>query len=291
MGHLLAANTISDYFQEGWGLSTAWALALAAFIHALILINFFAAAPLVYIWAERKISGRIQDRLGPTRVGGKFGWLQGLADGFKLIQKEDLVPKAADSMLFRMAPYIVCVASFCAFIFLPFSDGWVAVAADVGLFVLFAVLSLEVLGVILAGYSSGSKWALFGGIREAAQMVSYEIPLAISALVPVVAVGTLNLGEIGNAQSGWFWNWLMFHDPFCFFGFFCVLHCGDGELQTGTVRSGRSRKRTGSRLSYRIQRHTVVVLLYGRICQHVCGECGGCHPVSGRLAYRDRPAR
>ncbi|MCH7685368.1 MAG: NADH-quinone oxidoreductase subunit NuoH [Planctomycetes bacterium] len=222
MDLLFAANTISEFLQEKLGLeSLGWiAPVLAALIHAFILINFFALAPLIFIWAERKVSGRIQDRLGPTRVGGKFGWLQGLADGIKLIQKEDLVPSAADSMLFRMAPYLVCIASFCAFLFLPFSDGWVAVASDVGLFVLFAVLSLEVLGVILAGYSSASKWALFGGIREAAQMVSYEIPLAISALVPVVAVGTLNLGEISNAQSGWVWNWLLFHDPFCFLGFF-----------------------------------------------------------------------
>jgi NADH-quinone oxidoreductase subunit H len=229
MDLLFAVNTIAEFLHKKLGPESVdgvlsepsgWVLGLAALFHAAILINFFALSALVFIWAERKVSGRIQDRLGPTRVGGKFGWLQGLADGIKLIQKEDLCPSAADSMLFRMSPYLVCVASFCAFVFLPFSDGWVAVASDVGLFVMFAVLSLEVLGVILAGYSSASKWALFGGIREAAQMVSYEIPLAISALVPVVAVGTLNLGEISNAQSGWVWNWLLFHDPFCFLGFF-----------------------------------------------------------------------
>ncbi|MGE3316880.1 MAG: NADH-quinone oxidoreductase subunit H, partial [Planctomycetaceae bacterium] len=88
------------------------------------------------------------------------------------------------------------------------------------LFLLLAILSLEVFGIILAGYSSGSKWSLFGGMREAAQMVSYEIPLAISALVPVVAVGSLNLGEIGRMQHGWFLNWMIFHDPFTFIAFF-----------------------------------------------------------------------
>lgn len=218
---LLAANSIQGWLEESRGLSPEWALGLAAFIHAFLLINVFGLAPFVFIWAERKVSGRIQDRLGPTRVGGRFGWLQSLADGIKLIQKEDLVPPAADALLFRMAPYLACIASFCGFMVLPFSDGWVAVAADIGLFVLVGILSLEVLGIILAGYSSGSKWALFGGMREAAQMVSYEIPLAICALIPIVAAGSLNLMEIGNLQAGWFFgNWLLFHDPFTFLAFF-----------------------------------------------------------------------
>jgi NADH-quinone oxidoreductase subunit H len=221
---ILAAGTIGEYFTGvrilGWELSESVALVIAAIIHASLLMALFGLAPFFFIWAERKVSGRIQDRLGPTRVGGKFGWLQSLADGIKLIQKEDLCPDAADKMLFRLAPFMVCVASFGAFMVLPFSDGWVAVASDVGLFLLLAILSLEVFGIVLAGYSSGSKWSLFGGMREAAQMVSYEIPLAISALVPVVALGTLNLGEIGRMQQGWFVNWMIFHDPFTFIAFF-----------------------------------------------------------------------
>ena len=193
---------------------------IAAIIHAVLLVHVFAVSPFAFIWLERKVSGRIQDRLGPTRVGGLFGWLQSLADGIKLVQKEDLCPSAADSMLFRSAPYIVCVSSFAAFMVLPFSHGWVAVAADCGLFIILAILSLEVFGIIMAGYSSGSKWSLFGGMREAAQMVSYEIPLAICALVPVIAAGSLNLGEVGGMQRGWFTNWFMFHDPFTFIAFF-----------------------------------------------------------------------
>lgn len=208
--NIFAAGTLADVVGP----------VLAALFHAAVLFALFGLAPFAFIWAERKVSGRIQDRLGPTRVGGRFGWLQSLADGIKLIQKEDLVPTAADSMLYRMAPYLVCIASFCTFMVLPFSDGWVAVASDIGLFVLVAILSLEVFGIILAGYSSGSKWSLFGGMREAAQMVSYEIPLAICALIPIVAVGSLNLMEIGSYQSGWFVNWLMFHDPFTFIAFF-----------------------------------------------------------------------
>ncbi len=213
---MFAAQSIADFFKFLGG----WQYVVAAIIHAVLLVHVFAVCPFAFIWLERKVSGRIQDRLGPTRVGGLFGWLQSLADGIKLVQKEDLCPPAADSMLFRSAPYVVCVASFAAFMVLPFSHGWVAVAADCGLFIILAILSLEVFGIIMAGYSSGSKWSLFGGMREAAQMVSYEIPLAICALVPVVAAGSLNLGEIGGMQRGWFGYWFLFHDPFTFIAFF-----------------------------------------------------------------------
>lgn len=220
MPTVVAATTLREAFGDWFALPEMWAYVGAAVVHAVLLILLFGLAPFAFIWLERKVSGRIQDRLGPTRVGGRFGWLQSLADGIKLVQKEDLVPKAADSMLFRVAPYIVCIASFAVFMVVPFSPGWVAVAADVGLFVLLAILSLEVFGIILAGYSSGSKWSLFGGMREAAQMVSYEIPLAICALIPVVGLGTLNLSEISAVQAGWFINWMVFHDPFTFIAFF-----------------------------------------------------------------------
>jgi len=205
---------VTDWLP-GWAI-----LMLVVVIHVALVGAFFGLPAGVFIWAERKVAGRIQDRLGPTRVGGRFGWLQTLADGGKLIQKEDLVPKDADKMLFQLAPYIVVVSSFAAFMFLPFSDGLVAVASDVGLFVAMAVLSLEVLGIVLAGYSSASKWSLFGGMREAAQMVSYEVPLGITAVIPVAIVGSMSLNDIGAVQSGWFTNWLLLHDPFAFVAFF-----------------------------------------------------------------------
>jgi NADH-quinone oxidoreductase subunit H len=215
--------TISQYLSSkecAWLGLPDGAEAWAAIIHIALLGLFFGLPAGVFIWAERKVSGRIQDRLGPTRVGGRFGWLQSLADGGKLVQKEDLAPQAADRMLFRVAPYLVVIASFGAFLFLPFSNGWVALALDVGLFLALAILSLEVLGIILAGYSSGSKWSLFGGMREAAQMVSYEVPLGITAVIPVAIAGSMNLGEIGHMQSGGFWNWFLFRDPFTFLAFF-----------------------------------------------------------------------
>ena len=217
MSLILAAESLAEIIT-GITECEPCSVAIAAVIHVALIGAFFGLPAGIFIWAERKVSARIQDRLGPTRVGGRFGWLQALADGAKLVQKEDLCPKAADKPLFRIAPYVVVIASFAAFMFLPFTDGWAAVSLDVGLFALFAMLSLEVIGVILAGYASGSKWALFGGMREAAQMVSYEIPMSICALIPIVMAGTLNLNEVIHYQSAdWigaippFLHWNVFH--------------------------------------------------------------------------------
>src|SRR5262249_19586257 len=183
---------LNKLFGSGLSLSDENAVGymVAALIHIALLINVVAVGALIFIWMERKIAGRIQDRLGPTRVGGKFGWLQTLADGIKLIAKEDITPKDADPMLFKLAPYISFAASFSAYMLLPFANGWVAVASAVGAFLIIAILGLEVFGVILAGYSSGSKWSLFGGMREAAQVVSYEVPIGMCVVVPIVICGT-----------------------------------------------------------------------------------------------------
>jgi NADH-quinone oxidoreductase subunit H len=231
MNGLFAAITLEDFLASQiayWTRMTVdsetvllIAFLVAALTHAGLLLGLFSGLPVFYIWLERKVAGRIQDRLGPTRVGGNFGWLQTIADGIKLIQKEDLVPKDADSLIFRMSPYLATIASFAAFMVLPISDGWVAVTAECGAFLILALMSLEVLGIILAGYSSGSKWALFGAMREAAQMVSYEIPMAICALIPLMIAGSLNFQVIGRMQSGGFWNWFILHDPFTFLAFFC----------------------------------------------------------------------
>ena len=163
---------------------------IAALVSANLLLVFVAVSAIFFIWLERKVAGRIQDRLGPTRVGGKFGWLQTIADGIKLLVKEDLIPADADQMLFRLGPYIAFCGSFLAFIALPFANGVVAMTLNIGVFFMLAVMSTEVFGIILAGYGSGSKWSLFGGMREAAQMVSYEVPMAICVLVPVIVAGT-----------------------------------------------------------------------------------------------------
>jgi len=212
-------------------LAPEWlAYVVAGLVHAVLLVTLVAAGALVFIWLERKVSGRIQDRLGPTRVGGKFGWLQTLADGVKLIAKEDLMPEGADAMLFRVAPYVSFCASYAGYMALPFADGWVAVRMNVAVFFIIAVLGVEVFGVILAGYASASKWSLFGAMREAAQVVSYEVPLGMCVVVPVLIAGSMDLTTIAEMQAGWFTNWLVFHDPFTFVTFWVYFTCATASV-------------------------------------------------------------
>jgi NADH-quinone oxidoreductase subunit H len=206
-----------------WPEWLAWTI--TAVVAAVLILNVIAGGALVFIWAERKIAARIQDRLGPTRTGGRFGWLQSLADGIKLLAKEDLMPEGADGMLFRLAPYVSFCASFCAFIALPFAFDFVGQRLNVGVFFVVAVLGLEVFGVILAGYASASKWSLFGAMREAAQVVSYEVPLGMCVVVPVMLAGSMDLVTIAEKQGGWFTNWYLFHDPFTFVIFWVYVTC------------------------------------------------------------------
>ncbi|MCS7045128.1 MAG: NADH-quinone oxidoreductase subunit H [Gemmataceae bacterium] len=210
---LLAASTLST-----------WVI-VVAFIAAALLIGLMLVSAIFSVWLERKVAGRIQDRLGPTRVGGKFGWLQTLADGVKLLAKEDFIPAVADQMLFRVGPYIALVGSFMGFLALPFGVGVVAMEMNIAVFFMLAAMSSEVFGIILIGYGSGSKWSLFGGMREAAQMVSYEIPMALCVIVPVIVAGTMNLHTIALQQTGGIWNWYIFHDPFTFAAFWTYFTC------------------------------------------------------------------
>src|SRR3954464_581080 len=209
------------------------AYTLAALVQIFLIVNLVAVGALVFIWLERKVSGRIQDRLGPTRVGGRFGWLQTLADGLKLLTKEDLMPDGADELLFKIAPYVRFCASLTAFMAIPFAGGahpFVAIRLNVAVFFILAVIGLEVFGVILAGYSSASKWSLFGAMREAAQVVSYEVPLGLCAVVPVLIAGSMDLVFIGDRQSGGFWNWFIFHDPFTFITFWVYFTCATASV-------------------------------------------------------------
>lgn len=216
---------MADFLIHSVGLPPWLAWTVVAGVAAFLILNVIAGGALVFIWAERKIAARIQDRLGPTRTGGRFGWLQSLADGIKLLAKEDLMPEGADGLLFRIAPYVSFCASFCAFIALPFAFDFVGQRLNVGVFFVVAVLGLEVFGVILAGYASASKWSLFGAMREAAQVVSYEVPLGMCVVVPVMLAGTMDLVTIAEKQAGWITNWYLFHDPFTFVVFWVYVTC------------------------------------------------------------------
>ena len=228
---------MAEFLIDLLSLSPEWAwlaYTAAGLVHVVLVLVLVLIIGAAGTWAERKVAGRIQDRLGPTRTGGRFGWLQSPADGLKLLCKEDLVPGQADRALFLIAPYISFCAAFCMFLALPFADGWVALRLDVAAFFILAVGGLEILGVVLGGYASGSKWSLYGAMREAAQVVSYEIPLGICVVIPVMIAGSMDLIEVANGQAGWaFPSWYLFHDPFTFVTFWVYLLC----IMAGTNRA------------------------------------------------------
>ncbi len=165
--------------------------------------------PIFFIWFERKVAAHTQDRLGPMRVGW-HGVLQSFADGIKLIFKEDIIPEKADRPLFKLAPYLVVTGTFAAFAVIPWGADLVLSDLNIGLLYIVAITSLNSIGLLMAGWASDNKYSLYGGMRSAAQMVSYEIPTVLTLLVVVVQVGSMNLQDIIAAQSGGLFNWFIF---------------------------------------------------------------------------------
>ena len=193
-----------------------WAISLgAAFLGVGILVAFVSLVAMFSVWLERKVSAHIQCRYGPMYVGGWHGWAQTIADGVKLLLKEDLIPLGADKPLFVLAPAIVLGAIFGALVALPLAPGFFFADVDMGLFLILAFSSLTTIGVVMAGWASNSKWSLYGAMREAAQVVAYEIPLGVSLFVPLMVSGTFSLTEASAAQAGWFgMHWFIFQNPF-----------------------------------------------------------------------------
>ncbi len=214
-----------DSLIRGWGHDPAtwqWTqFVYLAFmgLFAFIVINFAAISAGIFSWAERRVAARMQSRVGPNRVG-PFGFLQWVADAVKLLLKEDLVPAEADSVLFRAAPYFMMVGFACVFVCLPFSHRLIVADMNIGIFYIIAVTALIVVGIIMSGWSSNSKWSLFGAIRSAAQIISYEIPGGMALMIPVLLAGTLSTQGIIRAQGGWPWQWFIFDNPFSFAAFF-----------------------------------------------------------------------
>ena len=192
---------------------------LVMFACAGVFVGVVPLLPLVLVLAERKVSARFQNRTGPMRVG-PWGILQTLADGVKLIFKEDYIPPQGDRFLFLLAPYIIFACSFAVFAAIPFGQGILVSDFNIGIFYIMAISSVIVMGVIMAGWSSNSKWSLLGSLRSAAQIVSYEIPLGLSILTIVMLVESLSMQEIVASQSNGVFSWLIFRTPFTFIAFF-----------------------------------------------------------------------
>jgi NADH-quinone oxidoreductase subunit H len=184
-------------------------LTIAAAILGGALITFMAVGPIIYVYIERKVAGFMQDRLGPMRVG-KWGLLQTVADGIKLMFKEAIFPSGADKFLFLIAPCLVVLGAFLSFVVIPFGSNLQAADLNVGVFYVVAVSSLSTVGLIMAGWASNNKYALFGAMRSAAQIVSYEIPAVMSLLTVVMIVGSLSLQDIVYYQAGGLHQWLLF---------------------------------------------------------------------------------
>ncbi|MBD1433801.1 NADH-quinone oxidoreductase subunit NuoH [Sphingobacterium sp. DN00404] len=164
------------------------------------IFAFIAGFTLFAVYAERKIAGFVQDRLGPMETG-KYGLIQTLADILKLLQKEFITPSAADRILFAAAPIVIFVAVFIGFSVVPWAPDFIPANTNTGLFFIMAVVSIDAIGILMAGWGSNNKYSLLGAIRAIAQMVSYELPVGLSLIAAVMITQTLNLNDIAYLQG------------------------------------------------------------------------------------------
>ncbi len=167
----------------------------------LLITGVMMTVSLVIIFAELKISAHMQSRVGPYFAGGRYGWAQPLADGLKFIQKEDLVPADADRPVFKFAPMVVLAGTLAVFVIVPFSPDLVVRNLDLGVFYALAAGSIGTVGVLMAGWSSANKYSLMGGLRAAAQLIAYELPLVLAVVGVVIQAGTMSMVGIVEAQA------------------------------------------------------------------------------------------
>jgi NADH-quinone oxidoreductase subunit H len=213
LGHLLPPllGTGDPLYANG----TNWIVLLIVFIKVLVVFGALMVAVMLMIWFERKVISDMQSRIGPNRAG-PFGIAQTMADGIKLFFKEDLIPEQADRFVFKLAPYLTIIPAFLSFAIVPIG-GEVTIAgrtfelqlADppMGILFLLAMSAIAVYGIMLAGWSSGSKYPLLGSVRASAQMISYEAALGLSVVVVVLITGALSTRTIVDAQATHFWQW------------------------------------------------------------------------------------
>ncbi|MGZ5292694.1 MAG: NADH-quinone oxidoreductase subunit NuoH [Actinomycetota bacterium] len=189
-----------------------------------VVLLFFLVVPLVIGYIEHKVLAHMQARLGPMEAGAFHGWAQLVADGVKFIQKEDIVPTAADRSVFSLAPAVAMIPYIAILVVLPFGPTLWALNLDVGIFFVMAMSSVSVIGVLMAGWASANKFALIGALRAAAQLIAYELPLVLAAAAVVMQAGTLSLVGIVEAQQD-----LWFVIP-QFIGFFIFMTAALAEL-------------------------------------------------------------
>jgi NADH-quinone oxidoreductase subunit H len=193
-----------------------------------LVLGFFLTAPMVVGYAEHKVLAHMQHRLGPMEAGRFHGWAQLIADGVKFIQKEDIVPRAADRWVFSLAPAVVVVPVIVTLVVLPFGPAFgvdiVAAKLDVGLFFVLAISAVGVIGVLMAGWASANKFSLIGALRAAAQLIAYELPLILAAVAVAMLAGTMSLIGIVEAQRAY---WYVLVQPL---GFLIFLVASLAEL-------------------------------------------------------------
>jgi NADH-quinone oxidoreductase subunit H len=203
---------------DGWLQSLglpSWLVDLIEMLGAVVMVMAAAFLIILFlVWWERKLSGHFQQRLGPMRTGW-HGWLQTIADGIKLFQKEDIIAKSIDRKVFYWAPVIVFGSSFAAFACIPWGKGLWPTDLNIGILYIFAVTTFVVIGLLMAGWSSNNKYALLGGMRAAAQIVSYEVPLTLSVLGVVMVAQSLSMVSIVEAQDK-VYKWFIFRQPLGF---------------------------------------------------------------------------
>lgn len=264
-------------------------IAVAVIMVKVVLITvilFIVPVPLT--WLERKIAGHIQQRMGPMRVGW-HGLLQPVADGLKLLTKEDNIPDQSDRVLFKIAPFVALVPPFMVFVAVPFGDevsifGYETPAylsdMNVGLLYILAVAGLEIYGVVFGGWASNSKYALLGSLRTCAQLISYEIPMGFALIGVIMLSQSMNLSDIVDAQEP---LWFIVYQPLGFFIFFIA---GLAEAQRipfdlaeaeGDLGAGYHTEYSGMRFSFFMISEYLVMLTISVLC--VLLFFGGWHGV------------
>jgi NADH-quinone oxidoreductase subunit H len=225
---------LADLVERFYALTAAWGIPwvvptlVVMTIVVSVVLAYISVAAMFLIWWERKISAHIQVRYGPMRVGGWHGWAQSIADGVKLLLKEDIIPAGADKVVFVLAPMVVFAAALAAYVTIPWAPGLIVQDLNIGILYMVSISSLVVVGIIMAGWSSNNKYSVLGAMRSAAQAVSYEVPLVLSLLGPVMIAGTMSMGKLVEAQSG-LWlgflpKWFVFPQIVAFLTYFtCAL--------------------------------------------------------------------